>query len=290
MNAPSSTRVVSIGDVQIGGEGPLALLAGPCVVESPDRTLAIARRARDIAAANGLPFVFKASYDKANRTSHESYRGPGMDEALEILRAIKQELRVPVLTDVHKESEIERAAEVADCLQIPAFLCRQTDFVMEVARSGRAINIKKGQFLSPWDVRAIADKVLSTGNRNLLLTERGATFGYQNLVVDFRSIPTMRGVGFPAVFDATHSVQLPGARGHETGGQREFIPYLARAAVAAGCDAVFMEVHEDPEEGLSDRATMYPLEDLERLAADLAILDRVARERGFRGAVDADEP
>lgn len=276
-------RVVRVADVEIGPDRPLAMILGPCVVEDPERTMQIARRARDIAAANGLPFIFKASYDKANRTSLDSYRGPGVDEALQVLQAIKDELEVPVLTDVHKESEVARAAEVADCLQVPAFLCRQTDFVLEVARSGKAVNVKKGQFLSPWDVGPIAKKILSTGNENLLFTERGASFGYQNLVVDMRSLPAIRSSGFPAVFDATHSVQLPGARGHETGGQRQYIPYLARAAVAAGCDAVFMEVHEEPEKGLSDRATMFALDDLEGLATDLAALDEIARARGFRG-------
>ncbi len=278
-------RTVRIGSVAIGPDQPLGLILGPCVVEDPERTLAIARRARDIAREAGLPFVFKASYDKANRTSLASYRGPGVDEALATLASIKRELGVPLLTDVHREDEIERAAAVADCLQIPAFLCRQTDFVVAVARAGRAVNVKKGQFLSPWDVGPIAEKVLSTGNPNLLLTERGASFGYQNLVVDMRSLPAMRAVGFPVVFDATHSVQLPGAHGHETGGMRPYIPYLARAAVAAGCDAVFMEVHDDPEQGLSDRATMFPLADLERLVGDLAALDRMSRERGFRGAI-----
>lgn len=281
-----TVRTARIGEhIEVGPERPLCVIAGPCVVEDPERTRLIATRARDIASEAGLPFVFKASFDKANRTSLHSYRGPGVPEALEILAGIREELGVPVLVDVHTESQIEAAAEVADVLQIPAFLCRQTDFVMAVARSGRAVNVKKGQFLSPWDLAPIAEKILSTGNENLLFTERGASFGYQNLVVDMRSLPTMRATGFPAVFDATHSVQLPGARGSSTGGQREFIPYLARAAVATGCDGIFLEVHDNPEEGLSDQATMFPLAELPELLGDLAALDRLGRERGFRGTV-----
>jgi 2-dehydro-3-deoxyphosphooctonate aldolase (KDO 8-P synthase) len=279
-------RVVTIGEgVEVGDDRPLCLIAGPCVVESAERTLQIARRARDIAGEAGLPFVFKASYDKANRTSLNSYRGPGVEEALQILAGIRDELKVPLLTDVHNESQIERAAAVADVLQIPAFLCRQTDFVMAVAKAGRAVNVKKGQFLSPWDLQPIAEKVVAAGNENLLFTERGASFGYQNLVVDMRTLPTMRATGFPAIFDATHSVQLPGARGDSTGGQREYIPYLARAAVATGVDGVFMEVHDDPDEGLSDTATMFPLDELPKLISDLAAIDALGRERGFRGAV-----
>jgi 2-dehydro-3-deoxyphosphooctonate aldolase (KDO 8-P synthase) len=281
-----TVQTVPIGDhILVGPDHPLVVIAGPCVVEDPERTQRIARSARDIAAEAGLPFVFKASFDKANRTSLHSYRGPGMTEALEVLRRIRQDLQVPILVDVHTESQIEAAAEVADVLQIPAFLCRQTDFVMAVARAGRTINVKKGQFLSPWDLTPIAEKILSTGNQKLLFTERGASFGYQNLVVDMRSIPTMRATGFPAIFDATHSVQLPGAQGDSTGGQRTFIPYLARSAVAAGCDGVFLEVHDNPAEGLSDTATMFPLKDLPRLLEDLAALDRLSRERGFRGHV-----
>ena len=280
------TRVVTIGDgVEVGGQRPLCLIAGPCVVEDPGRTLAIARRARDIAGEAGLPYVFKASFDKANRTSLKSYRGPGVEEALQILAGIRDELKVPLLTDVHTESQIERAAAVADVLQIPAFLCRQTDFVMAVAKAGRAVNVKKGQFLSPWDLGPIAEKVVAAGNENLLFTERGASFGYQNLVVDMRTLPTMRATGFPAIFDATHSVQLPGARGDSTGGQREYIPYLARAAVATGVDGVFMEVHDDPDQGLSDTATMFPLDELSKLVSDLAAIDALGRERGFRGTV-----
>ncbi len=286
--SPSQTTVatVSIGDtVQVGPDLPLVLIAGPCVVEDPQRTLAIAQRAKAIAVDAGLPYVFKASYDKANRTSLHSYRGPGVEEALQILQGIRDELKVPLLVDVHTEDQIEQAASVADILQIPAFLCRQTDFVLAVARSGKAVNVKKGQFLSPWDLEPIAQKIVSTGNKNLLFTERGASFGYQNLVVDMRSIPTMRSTGFPAIFDATHSVQLPGAKGSSTGGQREFIPFLARAAVAAGCDGVFMEVHDNPSEGLSDTATMFPLDELPALIGDLAALDRLGRERKFRGQI-----
>jgi 2-dehydro-3-deoxyphosphooctonate aldolase (KDO 8-P synthase) len=251
-------RRVRVSDrVEVGGGLPLLVVAGPCVVEDPARTLAIARRARDMAGEAGLPFVFKASYDKANRTSLHSFRGPGVEEALQILAGIREE---------------------------------QTDFVMAVARAGRTVNVKKGQFLSPWDLAPIAEKITSTGNQELILTERGACFGYQNLVVDMRSLPTMRATGFPVLFDATHSVQLPGAHGDSTGGMREYIPYLARAAVAAGCDGVFMEVHDRPEEGLSDRATMFPLDQLPRLLGDLAALDRMGRERGFRGMVEEAQP
>ncbi len=247
------TETVQIGDMTIGGGGPLALIAGPCVLEDEATTLHIARALKEITDELALPFLFKASYDKANRSSLQSYRGPGPAAGLRILQTIKNRLGVKLLSDVHLPEEVEPAAEVLDVLQIPALLCRQTDFILRVAATGRPVNIKKGQFLAPWDVGNIVDKVVSTGNHHILLTERGHMFGYNNLVVDFRSIPIMQQqTGKPVIFDATHSVQLPGGEGGHSGGQREFAPVLARAAVAAGADGIFMEVHPDPDKALCD--------------------------------------
>jgi 2-dehydro-3-deoxyphosphooctonate aldolase (KDO 8-P synthase) len=245
------------------GEGqPLALIAGPCVIEGRDHALRHAAALRAITDRLGVPFIYKSSYDKANRTSGASYRGPGVEEGLAILAAVKREVGVPVLTDVHEASEVSAAAEVVDVLQIPAFLCRQTSLLEAAARTGRAVNVKKGQFLSPWDAAQIAEKVRAAGGPGrCLLTERGTSFGYNNLVVDFRSLPVMRGHGVPVVFDATHSVQLPGGGtgGQVSGGMREFIPALASAAAAVGVDAFFMEAHEDPDRAPRDSATMLPL-------------------------------
>jgi len=247
------------------GAGGMTIIAGPCVIESPEHTMMMARECSERARNAGLDFVFKVSFDKANRSSVNSFRGVGMDAGLEVLRQVKSELNLPVLTDVHEISQVGPVSEVADILQIPAFLCRQTDLVLEAARSGRAVNVKKGQFLAPQDARNIVDKVRAVGCEKLLLTERGATFGYNNLVVDMRSFPIMRSFGVPVVFDVTHSLQLPGGLGNATGGQSEYIEPLARAGVACGVDAVFMEVHERPERALSDGPNALPLARMQSL-------------------------
>lgn len=240
----------------------MALIAGPCVIESEDLCMEIAAYASEAAEALGIPYIFKASFDKANRTSSASYRGPGMDKGLEILAAVKSSLGLPVLTDVHEVWQIKPAAEVVDVLQIPAFLCRQTDLLVAAAETGKPVNIKKGQFLAPWDMKNAVDKVVGAGNSNILLTERGVSFGYNTLVVDMCALPAMRALGYPVIFDATHSVQQPGGAGNASGGQRQYVPHLLRAAVAVGIDALFLEVHPEPEQGLSDGATMLHLKDL----------------------------
>ncbi len=257
------------------GNGNLLLIAGPCVIESADATLAIARTLRGYAEELGLPLIFKASYDKANRTSVGSFRGPGLEKGLEILARVKDEVGVPVISDVHQVADVAAAAEVLDVLQIPAFLCRQTDLLVAAAATGRVVNIKKGQFMAPWDMGQAVDKVFATGNRRVLLTERGATFGYNNLVVDFRSLPIMRGLGCPVVLDVTHSVQLPGGQGTCSGGQKEYIPLLARAGVAAGVDALFMEVHPDPEQAKCDGPNSLLLSEVLPLWRGLQALHRV---------------
>lgn len=253
---------VEIGSITIGRGFPLALIAGPCVIETPEVTIEIARALKEITSELEIPFVFKASYDKANRTSIHSFRGPGIDQGLAILKDIKASLGVPVLSDVHRINEIQKAADVLDVLQVPAFLCRQTDFITEVARTGKPVNIKKGQFLAPWDMANVAEKMIATGNRKLLFTERGSMFGYNNLVVDFRGIKIMQDLGFPVIFDATHSVQLPGGQGDSSGGQREYAPILAGAAVAAGTDGLFLEVHPDPDKALCDGPNSLKLDEL----------------------------
>ncbi|MCA1575730.1 MAG: 3-deoxy-8-phosphooctulonate synthase [Acidobacteria bacterium] len=260
----SSVKAFSVGKATFG-DGRLTVIAGPCVIETPEHTMMMARECQQRAQAAGLDFVFKSSFDKANRSSIRSFRGLGMEPGLETLQRIKEELGVPVLTDVHDVSQVEPVAQVADVLQIPAFLCRQTDLLVAAAKSGRAVNVKKGQFLAPQDARNIVDKVREVGCEKLLLTERGASFGYNNLVVDMRSLPIMRGFGVPVVFDVTHSLQLPGGLGHATGGQAEYIEPLARAGVACGVDAVFMEVHDCPEKALSDGPNALPLARLEAL-------------------------
>jgi 2-dehydro-3-deoxyphosphooctonate aldolase (KDO 8-P synthase) len=260
------------------GDGRLTVIAGPCVVESHEHALMIARECQARARDAGLDYVFKASYDKANRSSKKSYRGPGMREGLEALRAIKEETGLPVLTDVHDATQVEEAAVVADILQIPAFLCRQTDLVVAACRTGRAVNVKKGQFLSPWEARNIVEKARDAGCERLLLTERGFTFGYNNLVVDMRSFPIMRSFGAPVVFDVTHSLQLPGGLGSATGGQSEYIEPLARAGVACGVDAVFMEVHEAPERALSDGPNALPLSRMAPLLSTLRDLHELVRK------------
>lgn len=248
----ATTRIQIGENVVIGGGERIAVIAGLCVIEEEEHTVLMARELKRIAAQYKVPFIFKASYDKANRSSIKSYRGPGLEEGLRILGRIKSEIGVPVLTDVHSTEDAEKAAAVVDILQIPAFLSRQTDLIIAAAQTGKPINIKKGQFLAPWDTNNILDKVYSTGNRQVSLTERGTSFGYNNLVVDFRSLVIMRRLGVPVVYDATHSVQLPGGAGTTSGGQREFIPYLTRAAVAVGVDALYLEVHDKPEKALSD--------------------------------------
>ena len=256
---------VNIGRLVIREEGPFFLIAGPCVVESEDMTLAVADFLRETGESLGIPVIFKASYDKANRTSVDSYRGPGIDRGLEILRKVKEKTGLPLLSDVHSAGEIEKASAVLDMIQIPAFLCRQTDLLLAAGRTGLAVNIKKGQFLAPWDIKGAAAKVVSTGNRRVLLTERGTSFGYNNLIVDIRSIAVMKSFGFPVVFDATHSVQLPGGLGSSSGGQREFVKHLSRAAVAAGADGLFLEVHPDPDSALCDGPNSLPLDQVRPL-------------------------
>jgi 2-dehydro-3-deoxyphosphooctonate aldolase (KDO 8-P synthase) len=249
--------------VSIGDGCPLVLIGGPCVLESEELNLRIAERIASICERAGAGFVFKSSFDKANRTSGSSYRGPGLDDGLAILQRIKDRLGVPIVTDVHESSQASAVSEVADLIQIPAFLCRQTDLLLAAAATGRAVNVKKGQFLAPWDMAGVVDKLRSGGATNILLTERGTSFGYNELVVDFRSLPRMRALGHPVCFDATHSVQFPGSLGDRSGGDREFVPALARAAAAVGIDALYMEVHERPEEALSDAATSVDLQSLE---------------------------
>ncbi len=270
-------REISIGDVRIGGNQPLFLIAGPCVIESEEHALMMAERIAEIAARTGVPYIFKASYDKANRSSGESYRGPGLTEGLRILKKIKERFDLPILTDIHEASQAEPVAEVADVLQIPAFLSRQTDLLAAAGKTGRVVNLKKGQFLSPWEMANAVEKITATGNDKIFLTERGASFGYQNLIVDMRSIPIMRRTGCPVVFDVTHSVQLPGGAGKSSGGQPEFIEPLARAGVAAGVDGVFLEVHENPLKALSDGTNALPLAELPGLLATLKQISELVR-------------
>lgn len=253
---------IEVNGIGFGEKHPLVLIAGPCVIETEKDCCQLAEKIKDIAVKANIPFIFKASYDKANRSSIKSYRGPGVENGIKILSKIKKEIGVPILSDVHSCSEIDMVQDVLDIIQIPAFLCRQTDLLLHAAKTGKPINIKKGQFLAPWDVEHVAEKVLSTGNKNIIFTERGTMFGYNNLVTDMRSIVIMRDMGFPVVFDATHSVQLPGGMGSTSGGQREMIEPLTNAAVSVGCDGLFIETHEKPETALSDSATMLPLERL----------------------------
>lgn len=259
------TRPVSIGGALAGGDNPPLIIAGPCVLESEGVAMETAGRLKEICSGLGLGFVFKSSYDKANRTSLNSYRGPGIDKGLKLLRDIKDSIQVPVISDVHSVEDAKAAAEVLDALQIPAFLCRQTDILVSAARSGKPVNVKKGQFLAPWDVRYIIEKLKDSGTEDVLITERGTSFGYNNLVVDFRGLPLMRAYGYPVVFDVTHSLQLPGGLGSSSGGQREFAESMIKAAVAVGVDALFMEVHPDPESALCDGPNMIYLSEVERL-------------------------
>ena len=266
---------------RVGLDQPLFLIAGPCVVESEALALETAARLKDIAVAVDVPFIYKSSFDKANRSSHESYRGPGIEEGLRILDRVRDEVNVPVLTDVHEDTPIDEVASVAEVLQTPAFLCRQTNFIQRVAAAGRPVNIKKGQFLAPADMRHVANKAKSVGNEQIMVCERGASFGYNNLVSDMRSLAIMRETGCPVVFDATHSVQMPGGLGDKSGGQREMVPVLARAAVAVGVAGLFMESHPNPEEALSDGPNSWPTGLMQDLLGQLKAIDQVAKAQGF---------
>jgi len=270
-------KEIVIGNIKIGGKRPLVLIAGPCVMEDEKATLRCAERLMTITNGVSIPLIFKASFDKANRTSLASYRGPGLAEGLRILARVRDALGLPVLSDIHSIEQVGPATQVLDVIQIPAFLCRQTDLLVAAAESGRVINIKKGQFMAPWDMENVADKVLSTGNDRIILTERGVSFGYNNLVADMRSLPIMRSMGHPVIFDATHSVQLPGGNGGSSGGQREFVEYLARAAVATGVDGIFMEVHEDPDKALCDGPNTVRLDDLPLLLKKLKAIDAIVK-------------
>jgi len=268
-------------DFDVGLDRPLFLIAGPCVIETETLILNTAERLRDIAASLGIPFIFKSSFDKANRSSHESYRGPGIEEGLRILEKVKKEVGVPVLTDVHEDTPLDEVAEVVSVLQTPAFLCRQTNFISNVCAQGLPVNIKKGQFLAPGDMINVVNKARATGNQQIMVCERGVSFGYNNLVSDMRSLSIMRATGCPVVFDATHSVQMPGGLGNASGGQREMVPVLARAAVAAGVSGVFMETHPDPSKALSDGPNSWPLDRMTDLLRVLTQIDRVVKANGF---------
>ncbi|HRX71641.1 MAG: 3-deoxy-8-phosphooctulonate synthase [Gammaproteobacteria bacterium] len=266
---------------EVGLDRPLFLIAGPCVIESEQLALDTAGQLKEITGRLGIPFIYKSSFDKANRSSHQSYRGLGLEEGLKILEKVKTQIDVPVLTDVHEYTPLEEVAAVADVLQTPAFLCRQTDFIQNVARQGKPVNIKKGQFLAPWDLRNVVVKARMAGNDHLMVCERGACFGYNNLVSDMRALMVMRATGCPVVFDATHSVQLPGGQGNASGGQREFVPVLARAAVAVGIAGLFMETHPDPDQALSDGPNAWPLDRIEALLVTLQALDTLVKQHGF---------
>jgi 2-dehydro-3-deoxyphosphooctonate aldolase (KDO 8-P synthase) len=265
----------------VGLDRPFFLIAGPCVIESEELALQTAQELKAMTARLGIPFIYKSSFDKANRSSTGSFRGPGMEKGLQILQQVKDDVDVPVLTDVHEDTPLSEVAAVADVLQTPAFLCRQTNFIQNVARQGRPVNIKKGQFLAPWDMQNVVDKARQAGNEQIMVCERGVSFGYNNLVSDMRSLAVMRATGCPVVFDATHSVQLPGGQGVSSGGQREFVPVLARAAVAAGVAGLFMETHPRPEEALSDGPNAWPLAHMAELLETLQILDTAVKHRGF---------
>ena len=277
---------------EAGLDRPLFLIAGPCVIESESIALESAARLKEITGRLGVPFIYKSSFDKANRSSGASYRGPGREEGLRVLERVRREVGVPVLTDVHEDTPLDEVAAVADVLQTPAFLCRQTNFIQAVARQGLPVNIKKGQFLAPWDMAQVVEKARATGNERILVCERGVSFGYNNLVSDMRSLAVMRATGCPVVYDATHSVQLPGGQGTRSGGQREFVPVLARAAVAAGVAGLFMETHLDPERALSDGPNLWPLDRMEELLERLRAIDEVVKSRPFAEAklMGADSP
>jgi 2-dehydro-3-deoxyphosphooctonate aldolase (KDO 8-P synthase) len=269
------TREIKVGKVRLGGKNPLVLIAGPCVIESEAFTLSMAKKLKSVTEAAGMPFIFKSSYDKANRLSGDSFRGPGLKKGLEILAKVKSKMGLPVLSDVHSLEEIDHARKVLDIIQIPAFLCRQTDLVVAAAKTGKVVNIKKGQFLAPWDIQPIIKKAESAGNKSIILTERGYSFGYNNLVTDFRSIGIMREFGYPVIYDATHSIQLPGGKGGCSGGQREFVAGLSRAAVAFGCDGLFLEVHSEPDSAPCDGPNMIDLKILEHLLRQVKRIEGV---------------
>jgi 2-dehydro-3-deoxyphosphooctonate aldolase (KDO 8-P synthase) len=271
------TREIALGSLRLGGGNPLFLIAGPCVIESESHARKMAEQVANIARDAGVPYIFKASYDKANRSSAKGFRGPGMQEGLRILKKIKDDLKLPLLTDIHEASQAAPVAEVCDILQIPAFLSRQTDLLTAAAKTGCVVNVKKAQFLSPWDMTNVVDKIVGAGNDKIILTERGASFGYQNLVVDMRSFPVLQKLGYPVVFDVTHAVQLPGGQGHASGGQPEFIEPLARAGVAAGVDGIFLETHDNPAAALSDGANALPLSQLRALLDRLKELSSLVR-------------
>ena len=270
-------HIVKVGDYLVGQGNPLMLMAGPCVLEGYERSLMIGKKAKAICDELGIPYVFKASFDKANRSSINSFRGPGIDEGLKILAQIKNDLGVPVVTDIHEPWHADKAAEVVDILQIPAFLCRQTDLVYAAAKTGKTVNVKKAQFLAPWDMKNVITKVEEAGNQNLMLTERGSSFGYNTLVTDLRGLAVMRELGYPVVMDATHSVQIPGGQGTSSGGQSQYVPHMARAAAAIGIDALFLEVHDNPAEALSDGPNMVQLDNLKKLLQDVITIDKIVR-------------
>jgi len=272
---------VELCGFKAGLDQPFFLIAGPCVIESEALAIETAGQLQELTASLQIPFIYKSSFDKANRSSHTSFRGPGMEEGLRILQTVKEQLQVPVLTDVHEDTPLEEVASVVDVLQTPAFLCRQTNFIQNVARQGKPVNIKKGQFLSPWDMKNVADKALATGNSQIMVCERGASFGYNNLVSDMRSLAVMRDCNVPVVFDGTHSVQLPGGQGSCSGGQREFVPVLARAAIAAGVSGLFMETHPEPEKALSDGPNAWPLPRMRELLAVLKQIDSTVKAQPF---------
>jgi 2-dehydro-3-deoxyphosphooctonate aldolase (KDO 8-P synthase) len=274
---PGKSKVIQMGPIPAGGANPLVLIAGPCVIESEKHCLEVAEQLKRITSDAEVPFIFKSSYDKANRSSIRSYRGPGLRDGLAILKKVKQELDLPILSDVHKEEEIDPAAEVLDVLQIPAFLCRQTDLLVKAAKTGKTLNVKKGQFLAPWDMKNVVTKIEESGGESLLLTERGYMFGYNNMVVDMRSLVLMREYGWPIVFDATHSVQLPGGQGDKSDGQRELVPDLTRGAVGVGIDVLFMEVHPDPDNAPSDGPNMMKMHDLPDLLEQIKSIDALVR-------------
>jgi len=271
-------KEVRIGEIRIGKGNPLVLIAGPCVIENEEITFTTAQKLKEVCDRLGISLIFKSSFDKANRTSGSSFRGPGIDQGLKILSEVKKRFSIPVISDIHAVDEVRPASEVLDALQIPAFLCRQTDLILSSSRTGKPVNIKKGQFLAPWDVKHIIEKFTSTGNQNLLLTERGTSFGYNNLIVDFRGFSVIRSFGYPMLFDVTHSLQLPGGEGRSSGGQREYAPSLARAAVATGVDGLFVEVHPDPRKALSDASTMIPLNEIEGLLQQTKTLHDMVRK------------
>ncbi|MBU1148087.1 MAG: 3-deoxy-8-phosphooctulonate synthase [Candidatus Omnitrophica bacterium] len=281
------TKEIKIKNIKIGAKNPIVLIAGPCVIESEKHAIDHAKAIKEICKKQEIPFIFKSSYDKANRSSINSYRGPGATKGLEILAKIKKDLRVPIVSDVHCRTELEEAKKVLDIIQIPAFLCRQTDFVMEIAKAAKIVNIKKGQFLAPWDIKNVIEKIESAGNRNIIITERGTTFGYNNLISDMRSLQILARYGYPVIYDATHSVQLPGGSPHgeavgegaASGGERQFVPGLARAAVAMGCDGLFLEVHNDPDKAPCDGPNMIDLKMLEKLLKEVKRIDSIVRLR-----------